>query len=164
MPWRERAHPKIPSSSIFLCLGATHVDFKALLCKLSGPHSIGTLFPLSQREIIESEEGKKRGRKTGGRTRESRRDSLENRQRLQAWIASQSVMEQDWEVATQQDTALGRDCRAVGWDSRGEMGSEGRESRRGGELCLGEALSPYQSLKGSLTSHLHTVIFINVPS
>lgn len=50
-------------------------------------------------------------------------------------------MEQDWEVATQQDTGLGRDCRAVGWDSRGEMGSEGRESRRGGELCLGEALS-----------------------
>lgn len=61
MPWRERAHPKIPSSSIFLCLGATHVDFKAVLCELSGPHPIGTLFPLSQREIIESEEGKKKG-------------------------------------------------------------------------------------------------------
>lgn len=79
MPRRERGHPEIPFSFISLRLGATHVDFQ--LCRISGPRSVGMLFPRSQREIIETEGGrKKKGRKTGGRTTEFPRDSLENRQ------------------------------------------------------------------------------------
>lgn len=79
MPRRERGHPEIPFSFISLRLGATHVDFQ--LRRISGPRSVGMLFPRSQREIIETEGGrKKKGRKTGGRTTEFPRDSLENRQ------------------------------------------------------------------------------------
>lgn len=66
------------------------MDFEALLCSVPGPHSIGMLFPFTQREIIETEgEGKKREERLEGEVRSVPGILWKAGSPLRAWITSQ---------------------------------------------------------------------------
>lgn len=96
------------------------MDFEALLCSVPGPHSIGMLFPFTQREIIETEGEEKKGKKDW-REKYGVSQGFSGKQAAPSGLGSHpSLGSRGWEAATQQDSGLGRDggWRASCWDSR----------------------------------------------